>query len=406
MDQKADNILTKILYYSLAVILLFVLIQNIGDPWMIVLLSGLIISSITIRNAVIYPSERLSAIGKVTIIIDVLLVFIITLLDKGTTSGIYYYILIADCSIAYTPFFTGIITLLGYLLLNLSQLISLGDSNIIDLLPQMGLNSLSFIGVFAIMYIVKYEIRQRKKLSETMYELKIKSKQLENTYLKLQETSEELEELTIVKERNRIAREIHDTVGHTLTTVLLEMEAGERLINLSPEIAVEKIRLAKSQVRKGLQDIRESVKTLQSGEEIMEFVPSLKLLMEEITKHGDIFIKYDIKELPKLSPLQEKALYRALQEGLTNGIRHGKSTAFAFLLEYENENLKFLLQDNGTGTETIGKGFGLTAMEERIKELGGILIVQSKPGEGFQICITIPVGRDEDNEENQTIDRG
>jgi signal transduction histidine kinase len=238
-----------------------------------------------------------------------------------------------------------------------------------------------------------------------MYALKVKSKQLENTYQKLKETSEDLEELTIVAERNRIAREIHDTVGHTLTTVLLELEAGEKLIIISPETAVEKIRLAKSQVRKGLQDIRESVKTLQSGKELLEFVPSLKLLMEETTKHGDIYIKYDIKELPKLTALQEKALYRALQEGLTNGIRHGNTTAFAFVLNYENGNINFLLQDNGKGTATIAKGFGLAAMEERVKELGGVLMLQSGPEEGFQINIKIPVGKDEKNETNQIINR-
>ena len=405
MDQKTDSILTNILYVSLTVVLLLVIIQNFGDPWTIILLSGLIIASITIRNAVIYPSERYINIGKFTIILDMAVVFIISLIDKGTSSSMYLYILIVDGFIAYSPRFIGLFTLLCYLSYSLSQYIIGEHPRLIELVPQMGLNSLPFIGVFAIMYIVKHEIKQRRKLSETMYELKIKSKQLENTYMKLKDTSEELEELTIVKERNRIAREIHDTVGHTLTTVLLEMEAGERLISIAPDAAVEKIRLAKTQVRKGLQDIRESVKTLQSGKELMEFVPSLELLMEETTKHGDIFIKYDIKELPKLSATQEKAIYRALQEGLTNGLRHGKSTAFVFLLDYENENLRFSLQDNGKGAQTFVKGFGLTAMEERVKELGGVISLQSVPNEGFNVSITIPVEREENHETDQAINR-
>lgn len=391
MDQKTESILTYILYFSLSVILLFVFIQNISDPWMILLLSVVIIASITLRNAVIYPSEKFSYIGKLTVMIDMVLVFIICLADKGTSSSMYFYLLIVDCSLVYSFRFTGLFTLLCYLSFNWSQYIIQGNPNLIGFSPQIGLNSLSFIGVFAIMYIVKYEIRQRTKLSQTMYELKVKTKQLENTYLKLKDTSEELEELTIVKERNRIAREIHDTVGHTLTTVLLEMEAGERLITIEPDTAIEKIRLAKAQVRKGLQDIRESVKTLQAGRELMDFVPSLKLLMDETTKHGEIYIKHNFGELPKLNAAQEKAIYRALQEGLTNGIRHGKGTAFVFLLSYENGNIKFSLQDNGIGTENIVKGFGLAAMEERVKEVGGILSVHSKPGEGFCINITIPI---------------
>ena len=391
MDQKSDSILTYILYFSLAVAFLFLLIQNISDPWVIIVLLGLVVGSITIRNAVIYPSAKYSYLGKFAILVDIMLVFVICVIDKGSSSGIIIYILIADCALAYSPIFTGLITLLGFLAFHASAYINSGKSFTLRDLPGIGLTSLSFLGVYTIMYLVKYEIRQRKKLSETMYELKIKSKELENTYLKLKETSQELEEFTIMAERNRIAREIHDTVGHTLTTVLMELEAGERLTEVDIPLSKEKIGLAKEQVRRGLQDIRESVRTLQAGRELMGFVPSLKLLIEETTKHGSVYFNYDIKEIPKLSSSQEKAIYRALQEGITNGIRHGKSTAFVFILEYVNSNVHFMLQDNGKGSDTIIKGFGLTAMEARVKESGGIFMVHSEPGEGFQINITLPL---------------
>jgi signal transduction histidine kinase len=200
--------------------------------------------------------------------------------------------------------------------------------------------------------------------------------------------------MTILKERNRIAREIHDTVGHTLTTVLVEIEAGERLVVVNPELSVEKIKLAKGQVRKGLNDIRTSVRMLQSGKEILDFETSLKLLIEETTKYGEVFIKYNIEKLPELSEDIKTTIYRALQEGLTNGIKHGKSTAFVFRLNFENGNLKFLLQDNGIGTDKIINSFGLMVMEERTRELGGIFNLTSKSGEGFEINISIPVGED------------
>lgn len=395
MDQKTESIFTYILYLSLTVVLLYVLLQNLSNPWLILILSGLVIASVTVRNAVLYPSEEYIKFGKATLLLDLLLVFTLCLLDGGTSSVIFFYLLIADCAIIYSPKFTGCFTFLCFAAVHLSAFIKDDSPELQVLLPKMGINSLSFLAVYVIMYIVKYEIRQRKTLSETMYELKLKSKQLENAYQKLKDNSEELEELTIVKERNRIAREIHDTVGHTLTTVLLEMEAGERLIPVDREEALEKLRLAKAQVRNGLQDIRESVKTLQSGKELMEFIPSLILLMEETKKHAGVFIKYEIKDLPKLTHSQEKAIYRALQEGLTNGIRHGKSTAFVFVLEYENGNIRFMLQDNGTGTDALVKGFGLGAMEERVKEAGGILKTQTAPGEGFKISITIPAEEEE-----------
>lgn len=95
--------------------------------------------------------------------------------------------------------------------------------------------------------------------------------------------------------------------------------------------------------------------------------------------------------MPPLTEFQEKALFRALQEGLTNGIKHGKSSAFIFLLNYDTNNLRFHLQDNGTGCDKIVFGFGLSAMEYRIREVGGILDITSSLQEGCCINITIPI---------------
>lgn len=403
MDEKTESMQNFIKYVSLAVVTVFTVLWNIDSPWNIIFLSGLLIASITLRNALILPNEKYSYLAKYTLFIDIILVFIINMFDKNISSYIYYFILVGDASITCSYFFAGGITAAGYLLYTAARYIKSGCPPILGFIPDIAFQSLAFISVFIIMYIVKYEIKQREKLSSIMYELKIKTKQLENTYIKLKETSEDLEEVTILKERNRIAREIHDTVGHTLTTVLLEMEAGERLINQNPDAAMEKIRLAKGQVRKGLSDIRESVNTLKSGNEITDFISSLKLLIDETKKHGGIFIKDEISNLPPLSPSQEKMFYRALQEGLTNGIKHGRSTAFVFKLKQENGYIRFYLHDNGIGSENIIQGFGLTAMEERVKESGGIFSITTKPGEGFCIGISIPVGEDEANGQDQGI---
>lgn len=398
MDEKTESTITTILYTSLIVTLIFIILQNIKSPWIVTALSGLLIISITIRNAMIYTSAKYCYLGKLTVLADIALVFIIDRFDISGSSQVYYYILLADIVIAYSTRFSICIAVLCYLLYAAGKFISLGSPPMSRFYPGVAFHSLVFICIYAVMYIVKYQIKQREKLRQTMFDLKVKSKQLENAYVKLKKTSEDLEEVTILKERNRIAREIHDTVGHTLTTVLLEMEAGERLLNVNADVALEKIRLAKGQVRKGLNDIRESVGILQSGRKILDFVPSLKLLIDETTKHGDIFIKSEISDLPKLTDAQEKTIYRALQEGLTNGIKHGGSTAFVFKLKSENGCIRFFLQDNGAGTDKIVQGFGLTAMEERVKELGGILYMESKAGEGLSISITFPAGKENADE--------
>lgn len=395
MDGKTENTLTIILYALLAAALVFVVLQNFTNPWSIIFLSGMLVASITVRNAVIYTSVKYRNLGKLTLLTDIIIVFLISWFDRGGSSQIYYLVLIGDASIAYSYFFGGNITALSYLAFAFERYIRQAYPPILGFISGITVHSLAFIATYAIMYIVQYEIRQREKLSTVMYEMKVKTKLLENTYMKLQETLEELEEMTILKERNKIAREIHDTVGHTLTTVLLEMEAGERLMKVDPDLAAEKIRLAKGQVRKGLADIRGSVRTLQAGREILDFIPSIKLLIDETTRHGGIFIKHEISNFSQLTTQQEKAIYRALQEGLTNGIKHGKSTAFVFKLKCESGCIKLFLQDNGEGTDKIVQGFGLTAMEQRVKEVGGIMGISSKYGEGCCINISIPIDNSE-----------
>lgn len=260
-----------------------------------------------------------------------------------------------------------------------------------DFIHAIIINSFILLVFFGIICFAKFEIIQRRTISTMMYELKRKTKQLEDAYVKLRDNTRDIEEITILKERNKIAREIHDTMGHTLTSVLIELEAGERLLKNDQDLAIQKINLAKGQVRKGLSNIRESVGVLNKGKEILGFVPSLKLLLEETALHGDIYVKYEISKIPQLSEMQENVLYRALQEGLTNGIKHGKSTAFVFILKYENGNISFQLQDNGIGCDNIVFGFGLAAMEQRIREVGGTLNVNSLYGEGCTININISI---------------
>lgn len=393
LDGKTENKLTKILYGSFAVTLVFVLLQNITHPWPILFLSGLLALSVTFRHVLVYFQDRLQRLGYLTFLLDILVVFFIGRFDSSDSWQIYYFILIGDAAITCSWIFTGSVAVFCYTGFILEKFLRAGQPPLTGFLPGMASHALGFIAVLAIMSVVRYEITQREKLKRTMFELKLKTKQLEDTYAKLRETSDDLEEMTILKERNRIAREIHDTVGHTLTTVLMELEAGERLVTRDPELAVEKLRLAKGQVRKGLADIRESVGMLGSGREILGLADSMRLLIEETTRHGEVFINSEITGLPQLTGQQEKALYRALQEGLTNGIRHGHSTAFVFKLKYEGGNVRFLLQDNGTGSDRIVRGFGLTAMEQRVKEAGGIFAIRSRYGEGCCIQITIPVDK-------------
>jgi len=392
MDEKTENTITRLIYLILLIGIVLVVIQNQEKRWLLFSISTLMAISITVRRAIIYDSFRYLYIGKINIIFDMILIIIINYFDQSFLSYIFFLVLIIDASLSYSSGFTAKITLLGYIIQGVERYFQLPDFNVFVL--QMLADFVTFIGIYLLMTFIRYQIQQKEQLRQVMVQLKIKAKELEKAYQKLKETSMDLEDITVLRERNRISREIHDTVGHTLTTVLVELEAGERLIAIDPVSATTKVNLAKCQIRKGLKDIRNSVELINSGKEMLELTSAIKLLINETILHGNVHIHYRIDKLPQLTLDAEKAIYRALQEGITNGIRHGKSTTFVFNLKCTKKSIEFILQDNGIGTKKIIPGFGLTTMEERIKSLGGIFNIYAKPEEGCLIRISIPLEED------------
>lgn len=393
-DEKTEITITRLIYLILLIGIVLIVIKNSEKCWLLFFISSLLVTSVTIRRAIIYDSSRYLYVGKINIILDLIMVFTINYFDQSSFSSIFYLVLIIDASLSYSTAFTGGVTLVGYIIHGFERYLNFQQPNFSFLVSILLVDLVIFLGSFIMMTFIRYQIQQKEHLRQVMIQLKIKTKELEKTYQKLKETSMELEDITVLRERNRIAREIHDTVGHTLTTVLLGLEAGERLIVIDPASAASKVKLAKSQIRKGLNDIRTSVETLNSGNEMLDFISTIKLLIHETMLHGDVNIRYQIDELPQLTSEEEKALYRALQEGITNGIRHGKSNAFVFNLKLTNKWIEFLLQDNGVGAKKLIPGFGLTIMEERIKGVGGIFRIYCKPGEGCLIQISIPLKED------------
>ncbi|OMD25856.1 histidine kinase [Paenibacillus odorifer] len=210
----------------------------------------------------------------------------------------------------------------------------------------------------------------------------------------MRETSAALAEATVFEERNRIAQEIHDIVGHTLTSTILQIEAGKRLLQ-KKEIDSGFQRLAEAQdlVRHSLNEIRGSVHMLKE-DRYSDLTVMLRQLIKDTERNAGVVVHAVIYDLPEaMSTAYKKAIYHALQEGLTNGIRHGKSAEFHFSLESVGANLQFRLKDCGLGMSPIVMGFGLRTMKERVEQLGGSLSIDSEMDEGCLLEIDLPMRR-------------
>ncbi|MFX3635949.1 MAG: AAA family ATPase [Candidatus Pristimantibacillus sp.] len=205
----------------------------------------------------------------------------------------------------------------------------------------------------------------------------------------MRETSAALAEVSIYEERNRIAHEIHDIVGHTLTSTLLQIEAGKRLIHKDVEGATVRLKEAQDLVRHSLNEIRGSIHMLKE-DKYTDLAHMLNQLIRDTERNMDVVIHAAIHEIPELSTGYKKTIYHALQEGLTNGIRHGDSKEFRFSLQTIGTYLQFRLEDHGKGTAAIVLGFGLKAMKERVEQLGGSLSIDSQPNKGCLLRIDLP----------------
>ena len=231
---------------------------------------------------------------------------------------------------------------------------------------------------------------------------------LAEAHTRLQEYSAQVEELSTVRERNRIAREIHDTLGHTLTLLSVQLETATQFEARGDPRLHEKLQQARQVAKACLADIRHSVEALRpdeaSGDSIEEQLQGLVAACE--TTCPETRITLDLEEATHpLSPNLCQTLYRCAQEALTNIRKHAHATKVLLRLSTSEEQVELTVLDNGQGGEPIheqrASGFGLRGMRERVVLLEGQLWAGPEPGHGWRVEVMLPLtsrGQTEDSE--------
>lgn len=245
-----------------------------------------------------------------------------------------------------------------------------------------------FFGIFGWM-MVESE-RNRRRSEQLLEELQVAHRQL-------QEYAAQVEELSISQERNRIAREMHDTLGHRLTIASVQLEGAQRLIPSNPERAASIVGTVREQVKEGLTELRRTVAMLRASvEEDLPLDKALIRLVEQVQQATSLNIHLSLEGYPgNLSLQQHQALYRAAQEALTNIQRHARASEAWLQLTSEDGMIELLISDNGVGItpEQAQSGFGLLGLKERAGIQGGVFHVDARPGGGTQITFRIPLDK-------------
>jgi len=226
----------------------------------------------------------------------------------------------------------------------------------------------------------------RIKAEELAHQLEVANRQLT-------EYASQAEELAATQERNRLAREIHDNLGHYLTIVNVQIEAAKVTCEADPSRALDSLNKAQELARKGLSSVRESVSALRvSPVERRPLEDALTELIEESRASG---IPTEFKIIGKAKLVESKsalALYRVVQEGLTNVRKYANASRVDVELDFsQTDTIRLTLRDDGVGAADTSGGFGLIGLRERVNLLGGEFEVKTQPGQGFEIEARLPL---------------
>ncbi|MFL7792257.1 MAG: histidine kinase [Anaerolineae bacterium] len=314
--------------------------------------------------------------------------------------GLIFAILLVGRGYGYLPILYFIVVPMAYFTLPFWQANGIAALSMLSLLVAFALTASTNLGttlISCLPYIggmlffaglTTALIRQREERQRAERLLA----ELEDAHRQLQEYATQVKTLAVAEERNRLAREIHDSLGHYLTAITMQLQAAGKLVTEQPERAAESIAKAEEMARESLAEVRRSVAALRASPlDTAVLGDAIGDLVGEFHE-GGIATTFSVKGKSRSLPIQAKtALYRVAQEGLTNVRKHANASAVEVNLTYQSEKVTLSIKDNGTGQRREeSEGFGLLGLRERIALLGGSLETGNNPEGGFRLQVTVP----------------
>ena len=229
-------------------------------------------------------------------------------------------------------------------------------------------------------YWVQRQIKEKSQIS-LLYEQQTRAnKELELAYVQLEHHIEKSEEATRMRERNRFAREIHDTIGHSLTAILSGLDACAELMNDHARLSIQLQKLGNVS-KELLYNVRRSVKQLRPDcLDRLSLYGAIKKLTSDITTLTNTTINFEYSAERDINADQENALYRVIQECITNSVKHGQASYINVCLNIYMDKICLTISDDGIGCSHIIEGVGLIGIQDRIEEVGGRVSFDSREG--------------------------
>lgn len=338
----------------------------------------------------IYGYNYAARVGSLTVklvyfLLQIVLGGAIVFLGKGSGFNALVLLPLAGHSVLLLPRVWMVLSNLGVFISYLmALLLSAGDlAAVIGGVPTFVAGQV-FIVVFTQM--AYNEEKARIEIERLLAELAVANQ-------RLREYALQVEELAITKERNRLAREIHDGIGHYLTTIHMQIQAAQAVLASNLQRSQEVLSTAQNLTQEALADIRRSVAALRAPPEEDLPLPEQITKMLKNTEPIGILPDFNVVGEPyPLAPQAALALYRVAQEGLNNTTKHAHASRIWVTLDYADPaQVRLTIRDDGHGADHLDGGFGLLSLRERINLLNGYFNVSSAPGAGVTVEAALPV---------------
>ena len=361
--------------------------------WSALLLIALLGCDMLIRET---RKEQSGKIIAITLGIDLVCSIVLVWILDFNYNGVILLVFANDTKIKYL--LIGVATL-GYLVADY-DLISVSNHlfSVRDYIQyynetqqQLLFSVYNILGSLNIMIFILYCINIINEQRNTIQEVNEWSRQLQYANDRLKEYNEMTEKMAETRERNRVAREIHDTLGHTLTGVSAGVDACIALVDIDPGQTKKQLEVIAKAVRGGIKDVRSSVSELRADAlEHFQLDEAISDMIAEMNSLAGVEVVFHSEVKPfRFSEDEENVVYRIIQEGIKNALRHGKATRIQIDARKIDGVLHLTIQDNGCGCKEIKKGFGTKHMKERVAMLGGSIHFSGE--NGFLIDARIPI---------------
>ncbi|MEM8862039.1 MAG: sensor histidine kinase, partial [Chloroflexota bacterium] len=205
-----------------------------------------------------------------------------------------------------------------------------------------------------------------------------------------------MEDLTITRERNRLARELHDTLSHTLSAVNIQLKALETLMETDPDAAKSRVTRMQNLTRDGLNEARRALGELRA-KPIEEFglATALRRLAQQAAERGGFQVQIAMPlEFEGIPNQTEQQIYRIAEEAFNNIVRHAQARRVELSLQQQGSRLTLMIQDDGQGFDLENRPdgrYGMTGMQERTRLIGGNLSFKSQPNGGTTIQLNVDI---------------